>query len=564
MATNHNKSVTKKEVIRIFTLGGQDEDGKNMMCVEIDKEIYIIEAGIKFPDPKESLGIEFIIQDYTYLEKNKDRVVGVFITHGHDDVMSALPYLLDVCPTDVYTSALAAKEIQIRIRKMKIKNAHVHTIKRQDTRKIGNRKVVFYPITHAYPGTFGVAIWTSRGYIVYSGEFIEDYDDLDISYRGDLATLSKLGTEGVFLLLQESKGADRTGHTSPNHRLAPHFAEVLQHNEKKRIFVSVYLQSVYRLQEIIATCIKYKRKMLFYTPESRRLLETLKTIGYEIDSRYIIDEKNFDNNKKNVVVIISQQGPSLFKTINNIANNEVDTIDFTNDDMICIASPIVPGAEKDFSSMENDVYKEGGEIVVLTSKIVSMHPSTEDLKMMLFMLRPTYYIPVKGPYRLLYANAQLAIDMGYNPNHILILDNGQVAQFENGKLVSCRQEMELKDTMIDGKENWDMAGVVLKDREILSTDGVMILAVGIDSKSKKIINGPDVQTRGLIYLKDAEYITKDVAKIMEDTIVDDVEKKNYDNLETRNRIREKVSKYLFKTCAKRPMVLPVIMEINTK
>ena len=202
--------------------------------------------------------------------------------------------------------------------------------------------------------------------------------------------------------------------------------------------------------------------------------------------------------------------------------------------------------------------------VNLASKIVSMHPSIEDLKMMLFMLRPKYYIPVKGQYRLLYANAKLATDMGYNPNHILILDNGQVAQFENGKLVSCRQEFELKDTLIDGKENWDMAGVVLKDREILSTDGVLILAIGIDAKTKKVINGPDVQTRGLIYLKDADYITKDVAKIMEDTIEEDVSKKNYDNMETRGRIRDKVSRYLYKQTAKRPMILPVIMEINRK
>ena len=214
--------------------------------------------------------------------------------------------------------------------------------------------------------------------------------------------------------------------------------------------------------------------------------------------------------------------------------------------------------------MENDLYKEGGEMEILTSHTVSMHPSIEDLKMMLFLLRPKYYIPVKGQYRLLYANAQLAMDMGYNPNNILILDNGQVAQFENGRLVSCRMEMELQETPIDGNKDWDMAGVVLKDREILSTDGVIILAVGIDAKTKKIINGPDVQTRGLIYLRDAEYITKDVAKIMEDTITADVEKKKYDNMETRGHIRDKVTKYLLKQTKKRPMILPVIMEINSK
>ena len=559
-----HKPNAKKETIRIFMLGGQDEDGKNMMCIEIDGDIYVIEAGIKFPDPKESLGIEYVIQDISYLIEHKDRGVGGFITHGHDDVVSALPYLLAEVPSHVYTCPLAARQIQKKNRQMKVKGAHIHTVKRHDIRKIGGRKVVFFPITHAYPGTFGVAILTNQGYIVYSGEFIEDYDDLSDNYRGSLSALSKLGTEGVFVLLQESKGADRPGHTSPNHRLAPYFSQILEQNDHRRVFVSVYLQSIYRMQEVIKTCIKYHRKMLFFTEEQQEMMENLKAIGYEVPEELIIDKKHFNNDLKDIVVIIAQQGPILFRTINNIINNEVKPFEFHEDDILCIASPIVPGAERVFSSMENDLYKEGGEMEILTSHTVSMHPSIEDLKMMLFLLRPKYYIPVKGQYRLLYANAQLAMDMGYNPNNILILDNGQVAQFENGRLVSCRMEMELQETPIDGNKDWDMAGVVLKDREILSTDGVIILAVGIDAKTKKIINGPDVQTRGLIYLRDAEYITKDVAKIMEDTITADVEKKKYDNMETRGHIRDKVTKYLLKQTKKRPMILPVIMEINSK
>jgi ribonuclease J len=191
-----------------------------------------------------------------------------------------------------------------------------------------------------------------------------------------------------------------------------------------------------------------------------------------------------------------------------------------------------------------------------------MHPSKEDLKMMMFMTRPKYYIPFKGEYRMLCANAAIAQEMGLTASHIILLDNGQVATFENGRLVSCSMELELHDTMIDGKENWDMAGVVLKDREILSTDGVMILAIGLDAKTKKIINGPDIQSRGLIYLKDAEYITSDVSKIMEDTINEAVANHNYENLSTRSEIRDKVAKYLMKQTAKRPMILPVILEIN--
>lgn len=555
------KSLTEK--IRIFSLGGLDEDGKNMLCVEIDGQIYIIEAGIKFPDAKESLGIEFIIQDFTYLLENKERIVGVIITHGHDDVMGALPYLLKQIKLDVYTSPLAAKIIQKTLRKEKITGVKIHPIKRNDHKRIGGRKVVFFPVTHAYPGAFGLAISTQQGYIVYSGEFIEDYDDLDDQYRGDFRTITELGNEGVLVLLQESKGAERSGHTSPYHRVSPRFMQVLEQHEHSRVFVSVYTQSVYRIQEIIDCCIQYNRKMLFYTKELQELVGYLDEIGYHVPNNLIVDPSHLENDMKDIVVICSGQGKSLFKMINNIANNEVNEIDFDSDDVIVIASPIVPGVEQEFKNMENDIYKEEGKIIVLDKNVLSMHPSKEDLKMMIFLMKPKYYIPIKGEYRLLHMNSEIALEMGYSPSQILILDNGQVATFENRKLKSCSMELELHETMIDGKENWDMAGVVLKDREILSTDGVMILAIGLDAFTKKIINGPDIQTRGLIYLRDAEYITSDVAKIMEKTIEDAVAAKTYDNLTTRTEIRDKVSKYLYKQTAKRPMVLPVILEINT-
>lgn len=559
--TEKNLSMTEK--IRIFALGGLDEDGKNMLCVEVDGTIYIIEAGIKFPDAKESLGIEFIIQDFSYLVENKDRIAGIIITHGHDDVMGALPYLLKQLKLDVYTSPLAAKIIQKTLKKEKITGIKIHPVKRHDHKRIGGRKVVFFPVTHAYPGTFGVAISTTQGYIVYSGEFIEDYDDLDDKYRGDFRAISELGSEGVLVLLQESKGAERSGHTSPNHRLAPRFEQVLEQHEHSRIFISVYTQSIYRIQEIIDCCIEYNRKMLFYTKELQELVCYLEELGYDIPHDLIVDPSHLDNDLRDIVVICSGQGKSLFKMISNIANNEVDELDFDSEDVIVIASPVIPGVEQEFKSMENDIYKEEGKIIVLDKDVLSMHPSKEDLKMMIFLMKPKYYIPIKGEYRLLHMNSEIALEMGYSPSKILILDNGQVATLENGKLKSCAVELELHDTMIDGKENWDMAGVVLKDREILSTDGVMILAIGLDAFTKKIINGPDIQTRGLIYLKDAEYITNDVAKIMETTIEEAVANKTYDNLQTRTDIRDKVSKYLFKQTAKRPMVLPVILEINT-
>ena len=565
IADKNNKEISSvNERIRIFCLGGLDEDGKNMMVVEVDQDIYIIEAGIKFPEEKESLGIEFIVQDFTYLIENQDRIAGIFITHGHDDVMGALPYLMKNIKANIYTSPLASKAIHKVFKKERITGSKIYTIKRHDQRKIGAHKVVFFPVTHAYPGTFGLAISTSQGYVVYSGEFIEDYDDLHDSYRGDFTTCSKLGNEGVLVLLQESKGAERSGHTAPNHRITEKFSQVLEQTDHNRVFVSVYTQSVYRIQEIIECCIQYDRPMIFYSKELRELVANLEDFNVSIPKKLVLDPSYIKEAPDNVVVIISGQGKSLFKTMSNIANNEVEDIVFTQNDVIVIASPVIPGVEKVFKSMENDIYKEEGTILVLDRNVLSMHPSKEDLKMMLFLMKPKYYIPVKGEYRHLYMNSEIALEMGYKPSQIILLDNGQVATFENQKLRSCSMELELHDVMIDGKENWDMAGVVLKDREILSTDGVMILAIGLDAKTKKIINGPDIQTRGLIYVKDAEYITTDVGKILEDTIQEAVANKTYDNLTTRNEIRDKISKYLYKQTAKRPMVLPVILEINNQ
>lgn len=554
-------AVLENEKVRVFALGGLDEDGKNMYIVEAGQDIYVIEAGIKFPETKESLGIECIVPDFTYLVENQNRIAGIFITHGHDDVMGGLTYLLKQINADIYSSPFTAKIISRLLRKEKITGSHVHTLHEDKSIKVGNHKVEVFPITHDYPGTFGIAIETGQGYVVYSGEFIEDSDSLSEYYRGNYIKCAEIGHKGVFVLLQESKGVERIGHTAPAHRIAPAVASLLEKNEDRRIFISAYTQNVFWLQEIIRTCVKYGRKMILYTDDLKEMVKDLQFFGFEVGDENFLP--NTMIKEENVIVIIGGQGKSVFQTMSNISNNEVPDIDFTNEDIICIASPVLPGIEREFKQMENDVYKDDGEIAILYNKAIRMHPSKSDLKMMIALMNPKYYIPVKGNYRHLYMNGELAMDAGFKPSSIILLDNGQVATFENKKLRSCSMELELHDQLIDGKENWDMAGVVLKDRETLSTDGVMILAIGIDAYSKKIINGPDVQTRGLIYLKDAEYITSDVSKIMEETIEEAVKEGTYENLATRQEIREKVSRYLLKTIAKRPMILPVILEINT-
>lgn len=548
--------------VRIFALGGLDEDGKNMYVVEVNEAIFIIEAGLKYPDV-DQLGVEFIIPDFSYLIKNKDRIQGIFITHAHDDVVAALPYLLKQINVPVYTGALTANIIHETLKKEGVKNVKIHRMKRASKQVIGGVKVRTFPMTHAFPDNFGLAIQTDQGYIVYTGEFIIDYDMLQTEFLCDLNELSDIGKKGVLCLLCESQYADKSGHTAPKHRVTSLIEPIFEESQG-RILISSYSQSLFRIIEIVELAKKYKRKIFFHDKGMRDMLKVLEEMKYyRVPKELQVTEKTFSDDMEDIVVLLTGSGKNLFRTMSNIANHEDKFVSFRTSDTIIVASPIVSGTENDANAMENEIYKEGGKIFTLDGKtVLSMHPSSEDLKMMLYLFRPKFYIPVKGEYRHLFVNANLATKMGYSPDKILILDNGQIAQFENKMLTSVGERLELEDTLIDGKENWDVTGVVLKDREVLSTDGVMVIGVGVSYKNKEVINGPDVQTRGLIYLKDADYIIKEVGNIMERCIETAVKEKRYDNLQVRAEARDKISKYLVKETGKRPMVLPVILEIN--
>ena len=548
--------------VRIFALGGLDENGKNMYVVEVNEAIFIIEAGLKYPDTGQ-LGVEFIIPDFSYLIENKDRIKGIFITHAHDDVIAALPYLLKQINIPVYTGALTASILHETLKKEGIKDVKIHRMKRTSRQVIGGVKVRTFPMTHAFPDNFGIAINTDQGYIVYTGEFIVDYDMLQEEYLCDLNELSDIGKKGVLCLLSESQGVEQSGHTAPRHRITS-LIEPIFEASTSRILISCYSQSLFRIIEIIELAKKQNRRIFFHDKGIRDLLRHLETMKYyRVPKDMLISEKEFSDDMEDVVVLVSGIGKNLFRTMTNIANHEDKYVSFRTSDTIIVASPIVSGTELDANNMENEIYKEGGKIFTLSSKtVLSMHPSVEDLKMMLYLFRPKYYIPFKGEYRHLFMNANLAMSVGYSADRIVVLENGQIATFENKVLKSVAEHIELEDTLIDGKENWDVTGVVLKDREVLSTDGVMIIGVGVNFKTKKVINGPDVQTRGLIYLKDAEHIIKEVGNIMEECINTAVEEKRYENLTVRGEARDKIVRYLLKETGKRPMVLPVIIEIN--
>ncbi|MGN1343043.1 MAG: ribonuclease J, partial [Traorella sp.] len=482
--------------IRICALGGLDENGKNMLMVEVNSEIILIEAGIKFPE-SDQLGIEFIIPDFNYLIENKNRIKGVFVTHGHDDISRALPYLIKHINVPIYTGAMSANVLRDLLKSEEVKDFKINKVKRTDKLKVGNIHVRTFAMSHAYPDNFGIAIATDQGYVVYTGEFIIDYDMNTPEYDFDINELSEIGKEGVLCLMSESLGADKEGHTSPFHRISPILEPIIE-TSNHRILISCYSQSLFRMREILDLAIRFRKKVYFYGDEARYFLKHMEDLNYyHFPKELVVNDRNYDDADDDIIVLITGRGKNLFRKIQKIAMHEDEKVHFRTSDTIIIASAVVSGTEVEANAMENEIYKEGGQIYSLNSKkILSLHPSSEDLKMMLYLFKPRYYIPVKGEYRHLITNANLAFNMGYRADQIIILDNGQFATFENKFLKSVADHIELEDTMIDGKENWDVTGVVLKDREILSNEGVMVIGVSVDFKTKQIIGGVDVQTRG--------------------------------------------------------------------
>lgn len=546
--------------VRLMALGGLDEDGKNMYVIEIDDDIFVVEAGLKYPNDNNQLGVEYIIPDFSYLVNNAERVKAVFVSHGHDDVMMAISHLLKRIDVDIYATALTARIIQFELGRKNKKRIKI--LKRSDKITINGHVIRTFPVMQSIADSIGLIFETAYGAIIYSSEFIIDYDFTKYAFGMDISSLSSMTEQNVLCLMTESVAALRPGHTNPKHRITERVEPYFEHDG--RLIISLYKQNLFRIIEILELAAKYKRKIFFYDDEHMELLRNVEELGYyQLPKDIILKRKEFNNQRQDVVVIVSGSGNKVFKLVNRIAIGEDRLLELNENDTVIVASPIVPGTEKEASAMENDLYKAGVNVVKFSSRdLFTMHASREDLKTMLYLVKPKYYLPVKGEYAALAANADIAVEMGYRPDRIILLDNGQFATFNNGKLVSTRDMIDLNDTLIDGSNKNDVSSMVLKDRETLSTDGTIVIGVVLDFKTKTVIGGPDVQSRGVIYLKDAENIIAEIAKILISTIDEYVANGHYENVAVRMEAKKRINRYVLKETGKKPMIMPVIVEIN--
>ena len=563
----------RKDIVKILPLGGQAEMGKSMYCIEIKDKIFILDAGFRFPEINK-LGIDIIIPSFDYLKENASRVVAIIITHGHDDVMGALPYLLEAVNAPIYAPALTADLIDQMLKRHKKHNNfkinyQLNRVKRNDSIEIEGVPVEFFPVTHSIPGSVGVALWTRDGYIVYCGEFIIDFGAPE-GFIFDIQKMMEIGKKGVLALLCESSYSKNSGYTSPKHKLTDKIDNIFEDSEG-RIIISSYAQNIFRTKEIVELTKKYNRKIVFYGRDKYDSTNSIVRIGQRLKKAVINIPKEIiafstDIGKKGIdddlVVLLSGTPQRIYHDINDIIDGGDEYLKLNENDTFIVASPVVPGTEKIANRAINELYKTDSNIHVLKNKeLTSMHASQEDVKVIIQIFNPTYFIPIKGEYQHFISNMEVAMSMQVLQENIPIIDNGEILTFKNGVLEDYRDTIEVEDVMIDGIGVGDVGDKVIDDRIQLSNDGVVVIGVTIDSKKREIIANTDVQSRGFVYLKDSEHIIKGVIDIAEKCVAQMKGDYTLEAIEVRQEIKDKASKYIAKETGKRPVILPIIIEV---
>ncbi len=560
--------------IRIFALGGLDENGKCMLVMELGDDLFIVEGGLKYPD-RNNPGIDAIIPNIDYLIKNRSRIRAIIITHGHDDQFGAIPYIYHQLQAPIYASkATAALLQQFTIQQTKLHpDYQFNIILPTSSVTIAGHHFEFFQTVHAVMDSSGFAVSTPYGNIVYSGDFIVEYN-ANKNYKHDLNAIARIAEKETLLLLTESIGAEKTGYTSPNHRLANHLVVPFQ-EAQGRIFVALYNQGVYNLEELLKFVFAQGKKIVFYDFETEDYIKTFTDIGsISIPKDKIISRENHLRAAiKEQVIIMMATGEDIHKKIAELAEreNKDRTFELHDQDTFIVAAPSAPAIEVMAYDALDQLYRTGAKVVNITRKqISSMHAQEEDLKTFISLLKPKYYMPIKGEYVQLYSNAKLAVSMGLGLNHTntFLMDNGQVLEFKEGKgkvHTSPLDKIHVGDVLIDGLGVGDVRSEVIRQRQQLSQDGILIIGVTISRFLKKIVAGPDVQMRGFIFIKDAESFNRELQTLLNTEIQDFLVNRGTLPLEKyKELLIEKVLKLTKRLTGKTPVVMPILVNVDQR
>ena len=547
--------------IKIFALGGLNENGKNMYVVEVDEDIFVFDAGLKY-DNDLNLGINYIIPNFDYLIKNKKNIKGIFLTHGHEGNMGAVPDILDQIPDiPVYGTKLTLEIVKKDVDSKILDKINFDEIKPHVKLDFGTNSIFPISVTHSIPDAVCYVLYTPDGAIVYTGDFTFDSTMMG-SYKTDIGKLAYVGKQGVLCLLCESFYAEKPGHTSPQNRVAGFIREVLNKSQD-RIIATVFPAHFYRIQEIFNEVSKTNRKLVIMGKPLQELIQNAINEGYltintdKIGSLYDLDSKN-------TIVLISDEKEKPFANLERIIKGFDKFITIRETDTIFITEPSYPGIEKRLAVVMDDISMLGADAISLSSKKHLLHhASREDLMLMIDLMNPKYYFPVKGEYRCQYANAEIAEELGIPKENIILKLNGDVLELVNGKNTDSLEHIPTDDILIDGKSQSDIGNLVLKDREMLGENGIVIISCTLDKLTKKILGGPEILTRGFIYVKESQDLLEETKAISKEVIESNIEPatKRVDYTKIKNDVREVLGKFFYQETESKPMIITVIQEV---
>ncbi len=545
--------------IKMFALGGLNETGKNMYVVEVDNDIFVFEAGLKYSDDN-SLGVDYIIPNYDYLKENKERIIGIFITHGHDEQLGALEDILEDLPElKIYAPKFTIDLIRKNLETENIKTSNLVELQLHRNIAFGKNSIFPIRVSHSIPDAVMYVLYTEDGAIVFSGNYVIDPSMIGC-FNCDIGKIAYVGKQGVLCFLNESIYADKKGFTSPNHRASDIIRETINKHEG-RILFNIMQAQIFRIQELFDEIIKTNRNVVVMGKK----LEDL--IIYSIDKGYIkFDKSRIRNikcvNEEGIIVLISNEREMPYSNIKRILRGSDKFITLTPDDTVVFASPVYDNVEVASTKVFDAVAQKGCNLVILSKKIYrSPHASSEDILMMINMLKPKYYFPIIGEYRYQVENARLAYKLGMDEDHVLLKLNGDVVTFVNGELVDSDEKVKTDEILIDGKQSGDVGDLVLKDRELLGENGIVIVTTTLDKTTKKVLAGPEILTRGFIYVKDNTDMIEEAAKISLNVVESFVNPNYVDFNKIKLGIREKLGKYFYQQTGSKPMIIIVVQEV---
>lgn len=551
--------------VLIFALGGVGEIGKNMYVVQSDDDIVVIDAGLKFPE-EEMLGIDMVIPDISYLEENRDKVRGIIITHGHEDHIGGLSYVLKHLNVPVYATKLTLGLIDAKLKEAGILNeTKRHLITNESEIQLGSIKATFFRVNHSIPDSVGVCLETPEGYIVHTGDFKFDQTPVN-GQPADLSKMAEIGERGVLCLLSDSTNAERTGFTGSERSVGEAIKDAFR-KATGRVIVSTFSSNIHRIQQVLDAAVLTNRKIAIAGRSMVNVINISLDLGYlQAPEGLFVEPEEINKLPAERVAVIStgSQGEPM-SALTRMARSAHRKFEILPGDTVIIAATPIPGNEKFVGRTIDQLYRAGAEVIYgghgqNGSVHVSGHGSQEELRLMLNLMRPKYFIPIHGEYRMLRMHGILAEQVGIPAENIFLLDNGDTVEISGGK-ARFGPKVPSGNVLIDGLGVGDVGNIVLRDRKLLSQDGILVVVVTLSKQNGTILSGPDIISRGFVYVRESETLLEEANRIVTQTLQKCMEENVNEWSSLKNNVKDALGRFLYDQTRRRPMILPIIMEV---